>query len=94
MMQNTSWSQGIETLLNTCLATEPLATSLIFNRLHKDPNIRNQINSMMSKEYIDEVLNQKLTATSWLDPVVPAHLRRISLNSNLVVGNMNVSIED
>ena len=36
MMQNTSWSHGIETLLNTCLHTEPLATSLIFNRLHKD----------------------------------------------------------
>lgn len=56
-MQNTSWSQGIETLLNTCLASEPLATSLIFNRLHKDVNIRNQISSMMSKEYVDEVLN-------------------------------------
>ena len=35
-----------------------------------------------------------MTSTTWLDPVVPAHLRRISLNNNLVVGNMNVSIVD
>ena len=40
LMQNTSWTNGIEMMLNTCLTDEPLATSLIFNRLYKDPIIQ------------------------------------------------------
>ena len=48
-------------MLNSCLTDEPLATSVIFNRLYKDSVIQTQVNSMMSKEYIDEVLNKRLT---------------------------------
>ena len=94
MMQNTSWTNGIEMMLNSSLTDEPLATSVIFNRLYRDSVIQTQVNSMMSKEYIDEVLNKRLTQTYWLDPSIPAHLRRISASNNLAIGNMNISIED
>ena len=93
-IRDISWAEGIETLLDCCLAIEPVATSLIFNILHKDNGLRIQINAMMSKDKIDDVLNKKLSNTFWFDQMLPVHIRRMSKENDIAIGNLELSISD
>lgn len=94
-IRDISWAEGIETLLDSCLDVEPIATSLIFNILHKDSGLRIQINAMMSKDRIDDVLNKKLKNTFWFDPMLPVHIRRMSKQGeDIAIGNLELAIAD
>jgi len=56
IVKSLSWTQGLETLLNSSFAAEPIAVSLIFQHLSSDPIVLSQMNNMMSAEYLDEVI--------------------------------------
>lgn len=49
---------------------------------------------MMSKDKIDDVLNKKLSNTFWFDPMLPVHIRRMSKESDIAIGNLELSISD
>jgi hypothetical protein len=50
-----AWLDGISKLI-TCVEQEPVAVSLIFGALHRDPALRTQINAMMETNHINKII--------------------------------------
>ena len=97
IIKGLSWAQGLETLLNTCFSSEPMAVSMIFQQLTKDHVILSQMNNMMSPEYLEEVVKFiQGQANFYADPLVPVHLRKSVIvdGENIYVGSLNLTNVD
>lgn len=73
IIKESPWGEGIGKIINTAFVDEPAAVSFIIGNLNRDVVVRNQLITMMPREYITDILMAKEDLPQWLDPQVPAH---------------------
>jgi hypothetical protein len=54
-----------------------VAVSFIIGNLNKDVVVRNQLLTMMPREYVGDILMAKEDFTQWLDHQIPAHQKKM-----------------
>jgi hypothetical protein len=76
-----AWLDGIGKLIAS-LDNEPVPVSLIFSILHRDPQLRNQINAMLDRDQINRIIRANGGVDEWIDLTVPEHIRRCMMGGN------------
>lgn len=73
IIKESPWGEGIGKIINSAFVDEPAAVSFIIGNLNRDVVVRNQLITMMPREYITDILIAREDLSQWLDPQVPAH---------------------
>ena len=68
IIKESAWGEGIGKLINQGFVDEPAAVSFIIGNLNRDVVVRNQLITMMPREYITDILMAREDLEVWLDP--------------------------
>ena len=91
VIKETAWLDGIDKLV-ACQDVEPLAASLIFSTLHRDPTIRAQINAIMELEKVNSIIKANNGTYEWTDLHIPAHIKRLASSKSLQMGALDIGL--